>query len=72
MKILGYVTPKQRHTGEDKEILEVRKRTYQKAKKRNPNRWKNKTRDWDKKEMVSLRRVTIKKYYNSNKKRQLP
>ena len=59
--MIGYVTPKQRHTGKDKEILEIRKRTYQEAKKRNPNRWKNRIRDWDKKEIVSLKKGNYKK-----------
>lgn len=44
---IKYVTPEQRHSGEDKKILEIRKQTYENAKKRNPERWvQNKIRDW--------------------------
>lgn len=44
---IKYVTPEQRHSGEDKKILAKRKQTYENAKKRNPQRWvQNKIRDW--------------------------
>jgi len=59
--MIGYVTPEQRHTGKDKEILDKRKRTYQEAKKKNPERWKNRIRNWDKKEVVSLKKGNYKK-----------
>ena len=36
---LNFVTPHQRHTGEDKEILAKRKQTMQQAKEANPIRW---------------------------------
>ena len=36
---LNFVTPSQRHTGEDKEILAKRKLTMQQAKAQNPIRW---------------------------------
>ncbi len=44
---IKYVTPRQRHTGEDKDILEKRKRTYEEAQRRNPNRWSKNIRNWD-------------------------
>lgn len=44
---IKYVTPMQRHTGEDKEILEKRKRTYEEARSRNPHRWSRGIRNWD-------------------------
>lgn len=44
---IKYVTPMQRHTGEDKEVLEKRKRTYEEAQMRNPNRWSKNIRNWD-------------------------
>ena len=44
---IGFVTPKQRHCGEDKEILANRKRVYQQAKAKNPNRWSGEIRNWD-------------------------
>ena len=44
---IKYVTPMQRHTGEDKEILEKRKKTYEEARMKNPNRWSKDIRNWD-------------------------
>jgi hypothetical protein len=43
---LKFVTPIQRHTGLDKQILENRKRVYELAKARHPERWTGSTRDW--------------------------
>jgi len=43
---IQFVTPGQRHRGEDKEILEKRKAVYQAAKERNPKRWSGEIRDW--------------------------
>lgn len=42
-----YVTPNQRHQGEDIAILERRKEIYQAAKEKNPERWSGQTRNWD-------------------------
>jgi len=44
---IGYVTPAQRHDGEDLEILANRDRVYRLAKQRRPDRWSRKTRNWD-------------------------
>ena len=41
-----FVTPDQRHTGEDVELLEKRTLLYEAAKARNPDRWTGKTRNW--------------------------
>ncbi|MDD1830207.1 DDE-type integrase/transposase/recombinase, partial [Photobacterium sp. ZSDE20] len=43
---IKYVTPQQRHTGEDHDILEQRKLVYRKAQATNPERWSGQTRDW--------------------------
>ena len=43
---IRYVTPNQRHTGEDNEILKQRKKVYTKAKKSNPQRWSGDIRNW--------------------------
>ena len=43
---IRFVTPSQRHNGEDKRILEKRKAVYEAAKERNPKRWSGETRDW--------------------------
>lgn len=43
---INFVTPVQKHTGEEKEILEQRHRVYQQARAANPNRWSGNTRNW--------------------------
>ena len=40
------MTPSQRHSGKDLEILNRRERIDQEAQKKNPERWLGKTRDW--------------------------
>ena len=44
---IKFVTPSQRHLGQDKEILTKRKKVYEEAKQKNPNRWSGSTRNWD-------------------------
>jgi len=44
---IKFVTPEQRHTGEDKEILAKRKQIYQQAKLKYPERWSGEIRNWD-------------------------
>jgi putative transposase len=51
---IKFVTPVQRHTGEDKQILENRKRVYELAKARHPERWSRSTRDWTRQDKVWL------------------
>jgi len=51
---IKFITPEQRHAGEDEEILEHRKEVYQQAKSRNPNRWSGEIRNWDKVKEVYL------------------
>ena len=51
---LKFVTPNQRHTGEDKTILAKRHAVYQMAKKQRPDRWSGKTRNWTPDDMVAL------------------
>ncbi|MBU2569494.1 MAG: hypothetical protein KJ725_05535 [Gammaproteobacteria bacterium] len=36
---IQYVTPEQRHTGEDREILKQRQAVYEAAKGKKPERW---------------------------------
>lgn len=43
---IRYVTPIQRHAGEDKAILAKRDRIYRQAKQANPSRWSGPTRNW--------------------------
>lgn len=44
---IRYVTPDERHSGEDEEILAYRRRVYEKAKQKHPERWSGKTRNWE-------------------------
>lgn len=43
---IRFVTPSQRHRGQDQEILKQRRAVYQRAKEAHPERWSGKTRDW--------------------------
>jgi putative transposase len=43
---IKYVTPAQRHAGEDVELLAARHQLYAKAREANPRRWSGSTRDW--------------------------
>jgi transposase InsO family protein len=44
---IRYVTPGQRHRGEDTALLEKRQGLYETAKAKNPQRWSGKTRNWE-------------------------
>lgn len=52
--MINYVTPMQRHKKEDKKILEIRRKTYELAKERTPERWSRHCKDWEYKASVSL------------------
>jgi len=43
---IRYVTPAQRHAGQDGAVLIARHAVYQDARQRNPQRWSGSTRDW--------------------------
>jgi hypothetical protein len=43
---IKFVTPAQRHSGQDQAILAKRHAVYIEAKRRNPQRWSGRTRDW--------------------------
>ena len=51
---IKFVTPGQRHRGEDIAILKRRDELYCKAKDRHPERWSSICRDWDPVRIVSL------------------
>lgn len=51
---IKFVTPEQRHTGEDITILAKRNKVYQMAKKQKPERWSRDTRDWSYENVVTL------------------
>jgi len=43
---IQYVTPAQRHSGEDRTLLAARHDLYQQARQANPARWSGETRNW--------------------------
>ncbi|WP_374728931.1 transposase, partial [Thiolapillus sp.] len=51
---IRYVTPNQRHSGEEMTILEQRKEVYGSAKEKNPARWSGQIRNWNRVENVWL------------------
>lgn len=53
---IRYVTPAQRHRGEDIALLEKRKAVYAAARARHPLRWSGKTRNWQHEPLVWLNR----------------
>ena len=50
----GYVTPAQRHAGDDQNILAARHLLYTQARELNPARWSGNTRNWAPIETVTL------------------
>ena len=51
---IKFVTPSQRHHGDDLLILNNRKAVYNEARKKNPKRWSGKTRNWNRPSHVAL------------------
>jgi putative transposase len=51
---LKFITPEQRHTGDDMAIMENRIWVYETAKQKKPERWARHTRNWTLPESVSL------------------
>ena len=51
---LKFVTPHQKHTGADEDILQKHHAVYQMAKMQRPDRWSGKTRNWEPDNMVTL------------------
>ena len=43
---IRYVTPDERHYGQETAILERRRRIYERARKRHPERWSGEVRNW--------------------------
>jgi putative transposase len=51
---IRYVTPAQRHAGQDHDLLGARHAVYQAARDRNPQRWSGPTRNWTPVGVVTL------------------
>ncbi|RYZ17554.1 MAG: IS3 family transposase [Myxococcaceae bacterium] len=54
---IQFVTPAQRHTGHEGEVLAARGRVYAKAQTRHPERWRGRVRDWSPAGEVALVRL---------------
>jgi hypothetical protein len=68
---IRYVTPHQRHYGEDQQILAKRKEVYEKAREKHPERWTRNIRNWDYIPQVALNPVKEKEINENDKRRQL-
>ena len=71
---IRYVSPAQRHAGEDCAILAARHALYQQARELKPARWSGKTRDWSQVGPVTLnpeRDAVIKQHSRDNDIQQL-
>ena len=44
---IKFVTPNQRHNGEERRILRRRKQVYEAVKRKHPRRWTGATRNWE-------------------------
>jgi len=51
---IGFVTPSERHAGDDVVILAARRDTYARARDRHPERWSQHTRPWKRPATVTL------------------
>ncbi len=51
---IRYVSPAQRHAGEDRDVLRARHALYQRARAENPRRWARHTRNWNPITVVTL------------------
>lgn len=54
---IKFVTPDDRHFGRSEQVLSKRKIVYDKARRKNPERWSGKPRNWDPIEIVVLNPV---------------
>jgi len=71
---IRYVSPQQRHTGEDHAILAARHALYSAVKERHPARWSGTTRNWQPIGAVTLnpeRGCVISKHMSQNLIQQL-
>jgi putative transposase len=51
---IGFVTPDERHSGVDVDVLLARRRVYEAARLRRPDRWSGLARKWDAPALVAL------------------
>lgn len=66
---LKFITPAQKHAGEDIKIQATRNRVYHEAREKNPARWiQKKTRDWTSTTETSLNPIDLRKVEKHQKK----
>ena len=58
---LAFVTPNERHTGQDQRILANRRAVYERAKEAKPERWSGRSRDWTAPDKVTLNKQRTSK-----------
>jgi putative transposase len=51
---ISFVTPSQRHAGQDIDLLRQREQVFEQARRAHPNRWAKHTRNWQRKSAVHL------------------
>jgi putative transposase len=51
---IKFITPEQRHKGDDKKVTVQRTAIYEAAKNKHPERWSGKTRNWELPQEVHL------------------
>ena len=61
-----FVTPGQRHRGEDQALLEQRRQVYAAAKARHPQRWSGEIRQWEADTVVCLNHGRLPKQEANN------
>ena len=66
---LKFVTPNQRHVGDDGIIMENRHDVYMKAKEKHPERWSRNTRNWKLPTVVTLNANRKKKSSTTEKEK---
>ena len=58
---IGFVTPADRHNGNDVAVFANRHQIYQKARSKHPERWSGGTRNWEHRTMVTLKKFKRRK-----------
>lgn len=61
---IRFVTPAQRHTGQELEVLKQREEVYVAAKSRHPARWSGPTRNWTPADQVVLNPIPAENFLN--------
>lgn len=59
---INFLTPHQRHSGLDVDIMKKRTATYEEAKRRHPERWSKSIRNWSLPEFVALNPVSDEEF----------